>query len=202
MTGGDTVRVVLDTCGNHWTGCLFSQAGIASGVYAPLDLRRELPTFSSRRTVPTRNSFPTWPKAGSPAVSQAIESGHIGQTAFGISSATSPFNGYSTRRKQGTGGRCVPAGRAGTGADGVQRWSDISDRTAGCAGQAARFANRFPPRVVPQYSLAYPARTRIAPRHSSLRGTRRSFHYILSAIITMLEKPLLRREERASAQGT
>jgi hypothetical protein len=159
--------------------------------------------FSPCTAVPTRNRFPAWRKAGSPAISQTIESGHISLPAFGISPAPSPCNSYRTKNQARSSGLCVPAIRASTGADGVQRWSELSKRWAGSAWPVARSANRFLPQVVPQRSLEYPARTHRAPRHSSLRGTRRSFLYIESAS-SPAEKSLAPEgvEKRASARRT
>src|SRR6266850_5004614 len=139
--------------------------------------------------VPTRYRFLAWRKAGSPAISQTIESVHISQPAFGMSPAASSCKRYRTKNQARNPDLCVSARRASTGADGVQRWSELSKRWASSAWRVARFANRFLPQVVPQRSLEYPARTHRAPRHSSLRGTRRSFLYIESAGITRREEP-------------
>src|SRR5712664_4353298 len=62
-----------------------------------------------------------WRKAGSTAISQTIESGHISLPASGTSPASSPVNSYRTKNQARNSGLCVPARRASTGADGVQR---------------------------------------------------------------------------------
>ena len=49
--------------------------------------------------VPTRYRFPAWGKAGTPAISQTIESGQISQPAFGMDRAFSPLNSYRTKNQ-------------------------------------------------------------------------------------------------------